>query len=80
MSEIVLDRTGVVSVTGQLIARRVAQHMRMALERQLGFPFDSATDGRARACLHSAFDDPTWPAHARPRKSIEARAFVFYSG
>jgi hypothetical protein len=40
--------------------------------------YDSAKDGRARFSLHSAFDDPTSPANARPRQSIEARAFAFF--
>ena len=40
--------------------------------------FDSARDGRARFSLHSAFDDPTSPAKARPRQSIEVRAFAFF--
>lgn len=41
--------------------------------------FDSAEDGRARFAAHSAFDDPTSPANAPPRESIELRTFVFYS-
>lgn len=40
--------------------------------------YDSLKDGRARFSLHSAFDDPTSPANARPRQSIEARAFAFF--
>jgi hypothetical protein len=40
--------------------------------------FDSATDGRARFTAHGAFDDPTAPANARPRESIEARTLVFF--
>ena len=40
--------------------------------------YDSEKDGRARFSLHSAFDDPTSPANARPRQSIEARAFAFF--
>jgi hypothetical protein len=40
--------------------------------------YDSAKDGRARFSLHSAFDDPTSPAKARPRQSIEVRAFAFF--
>lgn len=41
--------------------------------------FDSERDGRARFSLHSAFDDPTTPANAPPRESIEARAFAFFA-
>ena len=40
--------------------------------------YDSAEDGRARFAAHGAFDDPTSPAHPRPRESIEARTFVFF--
>jgi len=40
--------------------------------------YDSATDGRARLSAHSAFDDPTSPADAPPRRSIEIRALVFW--
>lgn len=40
--------------------------------------FDSATDGRARFTAHSAFVDPTSPADAGPRESIEIRALVFF--
>ena len=40
--------------------------------------FDSATDGRARFSAHSAFVDPTSPAGAPPRESIEIRTLVFY--
>ncbi|QLE58377.1 CmcJ/NvfI family oxidoreductase [Nostoc sp. TCL26-01] len=40
--------------------------------------FDSAADGRARFAAHTAFEDPTSPADAPPRESIELRTFVFY--
>ncbi len=40
--------------------------------------FDSATDGRARFTPHTSFEDPTTPADAPPRESIEARLFVFF--
>jgi hypothetical protein len=40
--------------------------------------FDSADDGRARFAPHSAFVDPTTPADALPRESIELRTLVFY--
>lgn len=40
--------------------------------------YNSATDGRARWTAHSAFDDPTSPADARPRQSIEIRTLVFF--
>ena len=40
--------------------------------------YDSATDGRARLSAHTAFDDPTSPADAPPRRSVEIRALVFW--
>jgi hypothetical protein len=41
--------------------------------------YDSLTDGRARFAPHSAFTDPTTPADAAPRESIEIRSLVFHS-
>jgi hypothetical protein len=40
--------------------------------------FDSADDGRARFAPHAAFVDPTTPAGALPRESIELRTLVFF--
>jgi hypothetical protein len=40
--------------------------------------YDSATDGRTRFGPHTAFTDPTTPANAAPRESIEIRALVFH--
>lgn len=40
--------------------------------------YDTAVDGRARYALHTAFDDPTSPADAAPRESLETRALVFF--
>jgi hypothetical protein len=40
--------------------------------------FDSMKDGRARWSAHTAFEDPTSPANARPRESIEIRTFAFF--
>jgi len=40
--------------------------------------FDSAVDGRARFVPHTAFVDPTTPADALPRQSIELRTLLFY--
>jgi hypothetical protein len=40
--------------------------------------YDSKTDGRARFTPHTAFDDPTAPADAPPRESIELRTLVFH--
>jgi hypothetical protein len=41
--------------------------------------YDSARDGRARFTAHGAFDDPTTPADAPPRESIEARTLAFFA-
>ncbi len=40
--------------------------------------YDSEVDGRARFTLHTAFDDPTTPADAAPRESIEVRVLAFF--
>jgi hypothetical protein len=40
--------------------------------------YDSATDGRTRFSLHAAFADPTIPADAPRRESIEVRTFAFF--
>ena len=39
---------------------------------------DSKEDGRARFMPHTSFTDPTTPADARPRESIELRTLVFH--
>jgi hypothetical protein len=41
--------------------------------------FDSAKDGRARFTAHGSFNDPTTPADAPPRQSIEARTLAFFA-
>jgi hypothetical protein len=41
--------------------------------------YDSAQDGGTRFVPHTAFTDPTAPADAPPRESIELRTFVFYA-
>jgi hypothetical protein len=40
--------------------------------------YDSAKDGRARFTPHTSFDDPSTPAGAAPRQSIEARTLAFF--
>jgi hypothetical protein len=40
--------------------------------------FDSKTDGRARFAPHTSFKNPTAPADAPPRQSIEIRSLVFH--
>lgn len=40
--------------------------------------FDSRMDGTARLSAHTAFDDPSTPKDAPPRRSLEVRALVFW--
>jgi hypothetical protein len=40
--------------------------------------YDSLTDGTARWTAHGAFDDPSAPAGAAPRESIEIRTMMFW--
>jgi hypothetical protein len=40
--------------------------------------FDALTDGTARFSAHTAFADPTTPADAPPRESIEIRTMAFW--
>ena len=40
--------------------------------------YDSATDGRTRFTIHTAFSDPRSPEGAAPRQSIETRCFAFF--
>ena len=40
--------------------------------------FDSATDGRARRSIHTAFSNPQAPPDAPARESIESRVLVFF--
>ena len=41
--------------------------------------YDSLNDGRARFTAHASFDDPTTPADAPPRESIEMRTLAFFA-
>jgi hypothetical protein len=40
--------------------------------------YDSALDGAHRFSAHTGFDDPTTPADAPPRESLEVRMLVFF--
>ena len=40
--------------------------------------YDSATDGRARFTLHTAFELPDAGPNAAPRHSVEMRLFAFF--
>jgi hypothetical protein len=41
--------------------------------------YDSAEDGRARFTAHAAFTDPSAPADAPARESIEVRVLAFFA-
>ncbi len=41
--------------------------------------YDSEKTGHARYTPHTSFDDPSSPADAPPRQSIEVRAFAFFN-
>ena len=41
--------------------------------------YDSVKDGRARFTAHGSFADPTTPAGAPPRESIEMRTLAFFA-
>jgi hypothetical protein len=52
---------------------------RMTRDEALVFKvYDSKTDGTVRWTAHTAFNNPTAPANAPPRESIEIRSFVFW--
>jgi hypothetical protein len=52
---------------------------RMRRDEALVFKvYDSDNGGRARWTAHTAFADPTSPANARPRESIEIRTLAFF--
>jgi len=52
---------------------------RMRRDEALVFKvYDSARDGRARFTAHTSFLDPTTPAGAPPRQSIEIRTIAFF--
>lgn len=75
------DRTGEIYYGVYNPAQRWHYFPRMEREEAVLIKcYDSKTDGRARFSLHTAFDDPTSPANAAPRESIEARAFAFFAG
>ena len=72
------DRSGEVYSLRYGGAHRWFYYPRMqADEAMLLKCYDSARD-RARFTAHSAFDDPTSPANARSRESIEVRTLAFF--
>jgi hypothetical protein len=73
------DRVGEIYMIQHNPAHRWTCFPRMTRDEALVFKvYDSAKDGRARWSGHSSFDDPTTPAGAPPRESIEIRAFAFF--
>ena len=41
--------------------------------------YDSATDGRTRFTIHTAFEDPPASEDAPSRESLETRCFAFFT-
>ena len=73
------DRTGEIYIGVYNADHRWYYFPRMTREEAVLIKcYDSMKDGRARFSLHSAFDDPTSPADAKPRESIETRTFAFF--
>ena len=73
------DRTGEIYYVAHNPAQRWFYFPDMTREEAVLLKcYDSATDGRARFSPHTAFADPTSPANARPRESIEVRTLVFF--
>jgi hypothetical protein len=74
------DRMGEIYMVKYHPSQRWFYAPRMTSDEALVFKcFDSARDGRARFAPHAAFDDPTAPADALPRESIELRTLAFFS-
>ena len=74
------DRTGEVSSVRHNPAHRWHYLKNMRPDEVLFLKcFDSDRGGRARFTAHSAFADPTTPADAPARESIEARTLVFFA-
>lgn len=73
------DRTGEIFDVAHNPAHRWYYFPKMQRDEVLFLKcYDSALDGRARFSAHSAFEDPTSPADAPPRESIEIRTLVFF--
>jgi hypothetical protein len=73
------DRVGEIYLFQHNPAHRWTYFSRLRRDEALVFKvYDSETQGRARWCAHTSFDDPTSPPDAPPRESIEIRAFAFF--
>jgi hypothetical protein len=73
------ERTGEIYVMRHSPAHRWVYFPQMRGDQALLLKtYDSAVDGRARFVGHSAFEDPTTPANARRRESIEVRTMAYF--
>ncbi len=73
------ERTGEIYVLRHSPKHRWNYFPHMQAEQALLLKtYDSLTDGRARFMGHSAFEDPTTPADAMRRESIEVRTMAFF--
>jgi hypothetical protein len=73
------ERTGEIYVMRHSPAHRWVYFPQMEPTQALLLKtYDSETDGRARFMGHSAFEDPTTPANALRRESIEVRTMAFF--
>jgi hypothetical protein len=73
------ERTGEIYVMRHSPSHRWYYFPRMQANQALLLKtYDSETDGRARFMGHSAFEDPTTPAGALKRESIEVRTMAFF--
>ena len=73
------ERTGELQVALHNPEQRWFNFPEMQMNEALLFKtFDSETDGRTRFTIHSSFEDPSAPADAPPRESIETRCLVFF--
>ena len=73
------DRVGEIYMLRANPAHRWTYFPGMTRDEALVFKvYDSATDGAARWCAHTSFEDPTSPPDAPARESIELRAFAFW--
>jgi len=73
------ERIGELQVALHHSGQRWYYFPEMRMDEALLFKtFDTATDGRARFTIHSSCKDPSAPAGAPARESIETRCLVFF--
>ncbi|MGH6987393.1 MAG: CmcJ/NvfI family oxidoreductase [Caulobacteraceae bacterium] len=73
------DRVGEIYMIAYNPSHRWFWFPRMSRDEALVFKvYDSAMDGQARWSAHASFELPAAPAGARPRESLEIRAFAFF--